>query len=402
MMTQYSKADTDRSSRAPYVGVTAFFLLLVVVGIVFLIPKLRHRDTLEAEAKVAAGPPMVLATKLKDEQQGGHIELPATVQAFDQTPIYARTSGYVRARYVDIGDRVHRGQLLAEIDDPQTAQALMQAKATVLQQKAQLQQMQANSALSKVTNERWQGLVKEGVVSQQDADQRLAQANADTANVEAARANIAAGEANVRSLTEQASFARVVAPFDGVILSRGIDRGSLISSGSQNSVTEMFTIGQADKVRVFANVPQANAVGLTNGYAAKVTFRELPGKVYTGAVARTSQSIDTNTRTLLVEVDLKNDGRILPGMYATVIFDLPRGGPAPVLLPANALVIRMAGPQAVVVDSDNVAHFRSIVLGRDLGTATEVVSGVKAGDLVILSPGDTVTDGAKVQPQMQQ
>jgi RND family efflux transporter MFP subunit len=401
-MTQYTKAETDRSTRAPYVGVSAFFLLLVVIGIVFLIPKLRHRATLEAEAKVAAGPPMVMATKLKDGESGGHIELPATVQAFDQTPIYARTSGYVRARYVDIGDHVHRGQLLAEIDDPQTEQALMQAKATLLQQKAQLQQMQANAALSKVTNERWQGLVKEGVVSQQDADQRLAQSNADIANVEAAKANIAAGEANVRSLTEQASFAHVVAPFDGVILSRGIDRGSLISSGSQNSVTEMFTIGQADKVRIFTNVPQANAVGLTNGHAAHVTFRELPGKVYTGTIARTSQSIDPTTRTLLVEVDLKNDGRILPGMYSTVIFDLPSGGPAPVLLPANALVIRMAGPQAVVVDNDNVAHFRSIVLGRDLGTATEVVSGVNAGDVVILSPGDTVTDGAKVQPQMQQ
>ena len=324
------------------------------------------------------------------------------MQAFDQTPIYARTSGYVKARYVDIGDRVRRGQLLAEIDDPQTTQALMQAKATVLQQKAQLQQMQANAALSKVTNERWQGLVKEGVVSKQDADQRLGQADADIANVEAAKANIAAGEANVRSLSEQASFSRVVAPFDGVILSRGIDRGSLISSGSQNSVTEMFTVGQADRIRVFTNVPQANAVGLSNGRVAKVAFRELPGKVYSGTVARTSQSIDPTTRTLLVEVDLKNDGRILPGMYATVIFDLPRGGMAPVLLPANALVIRLEGPQAVVIDSDNVAHFRSIVLGRDLGIATEVVSGVKAGDVVVLSPGDAVTDGAKVQPQMQQ
>ncbi|WP_035348766.1 efflux RND transporter periplasmic adaptor subunit [Edaphobacter aggregans] len=401
-MTQYAKADTDRSSRAPYVGMTAFFLLLIAIGVMFLIPKLRHRDTLEAEARVAAGPPTALVTKLKDGASGGHIELPATVQAFDQTPIYARTSGYVTARYVDIGDRVRRGQLLAEIDDPQTAQALMQARATVLQQKAQLQQMLANAALSKVTNERWQGLVKEGVVSQQDADQRLAQADADTANVEAAKANIAAGEANVRSLTEQASFSHVVAPFDGVILSRGIDRGSLISSGSQTGVTEMFTIGQADRVRVFANVPQASAVGLTNGHVAQVTFRELPGKVYTGVVARTSQSIDPSTRTLLVEVDLKNDGRILPGMYATAIFDLPPGGAAPVLLPANALVIRLAGPQAVVVDGDNVAHFRSIVLGRDLGTATEIVSGVKAGDVVVLSPGDAVVDGAKVQPQMQQ
>jgi RND family efflux transporter MFP subunit len=378
-----------------------FFLLLIVVGVIFLLPKLRHKDELEAEAKVNAGPPMVLAEKIAEGDPSGHLEIPATVQAFAQTPVYARTSGYVKARYVDIGDRVHRGQQLAEIDDPQTAQSLRQAKATVLQLKAQLQQMEANAALSKVTNERWQGLVKQGVVSQQDADTRLAQANADVANVVAAKANIAAGEANVQSLTDQASFSRVIAPFDGVILSRGIDRGSLISSGSQNSVTEMFTIGQADKIRVFANVPQANAIGLMNGHVAKVTFRELPGKVYTGTVARTSQSIDTGTRTLLVEVDLKNDGRILPGMYATAIFDLPPSGRAPVLLPANGLVIRTKGPQAVVLDSNNVAHFRSIVLGRDLGTATEVVGGLNVGDIVVLSPGDAVIDGAKVEPQLQ-
>jgi RND family efflux transporter MFP subunit len=400
-MTQNNQAGTERSSRAPYVGALAFFFILILVGVMFLIPKLRHRDTLEAEARVAAGPPMVLVTRLKGSDGGGHVELPATVQAFDQTPIFARTSGYLKARYVDIGDRVHQGQLLAIIDDPQTDQALMQAKATLAQNKAQLAQAQANAVLSKVTNDRWQVLQKQGVVAQQDADTKLAQAGADAASVEAANANIAAGEANVRSLTEQQSFARVIAPFNGIILSRGVDVGSLISSGSQNSVTQMFTIGQADTVRVFTSVPQANAVGLVPGFVAKVTFRELPGKVYSGKVARTSQSIDTSTRTLLVEVDLKNDGKILPGMYATAIFDLPKSTSETVLLPANALVIRTSGPQAVVVDHDNAVHFRSIVLGRDLGTATEVVGGLKPGDVVVLSPGDSVTDGAKVQPEQQ-
>ena len=400
-MTQSFQAEPEHTSRKPFVGAAGFFLILILIGIMFLIPKLRHRGTLAAEAREAAGPPIVLATKLEDGENGGHMELPATVQAFDQTPIYARTSGYLKARYVDIGDRVQRGQLLAVIDDPQTEQALMQAKATVAQNKAQLAQAQANAVLSRVTNERWQSLQKEGVVAQQDADTKLAQAGADSATVEAAKANIAAGEANVRSLSEQASFARVVAPFNGIILSRSVDTGSLISSGSQNSVTQMFTIGQADTIRVFASVPQANSVGLVRGFGAKVAFRELPGKVYSGVVQRTSQSIDTATRTLLVEVDLKNDGRILPGMYATVIFDLPKGGPAAVLLPANALVIRTAGPQAVVVDGDNIAHFRSIVLGRDLGTATEVVGGLKAGDVVVLSPGDAVVDGGKVQPELR-
>ena len=401
-MTQIPHAAHQRSSRTPYIGAALFFLILIAIGVLALLPKLRHRDELRVEAQEAVGPPVVLATKLKSGEAGGHLEIAASVQAFDQTPVFARTSGYVKARYVDIGDHVRQGQLLAVIDDPQTAQALMQANATVAQLKAQLAQAQANAQLSTVTNERWQGLVKQGVVSKQDADQKYAQAGADVATVAAAQANIAAGEANVRNLAEQASFSRVTAPFSGVILSRSIDTGSLISSGSQSGVTQMFTIGQSGTVRVFASVPQSSAGGLFAGHVAKVTFREVPGQVYTGTVARTSQSLDPGTRTLLTEVDLKNDGRILPGMYATAIFDLPRGAVAPVLLPANALVIRTAGPQAVVLDSDNVAHFRPIVLGRDLGNATEVVSGLKAGDIVVLSPGDAVVDGAKVEPNMQQ
>lgn len=399
-MTQTTQ-NTQSSGRKPYIGAIAFFFILILIGVGFLLPKLRHRDVLRAEADAAAGPPVVLATKLKPNNAGGHLEISASVQAFDQTPIYARTSGYVKVRYVDIGDHVRKGQLLAVIDDPQTAQALMQAKANVAQLKAQLAQAQANAVLSTVTDQRWQSLVNSGVVSKQDADQKHAQSGADMAAVAAAQANIAAGEANVKGLTEQASFSRVTAPFSGVILSRAIDNGSLISSGSQTGVTQMFSIGQADKVRVFASVPQANSVGVNVGHAANVTFRELPGQVYTGTITRTSQSIDPGTRTLLVEVDLRNDGRILPGMYATVIFDLPHGSSTSVLLPVNALVIRTSGPQAVVLDNNNVAHFRTILLGRDFGTVTEVVNGVKPGDVVVLSPGDSVYDGAKVQPNMQ-
>ena len=163
----------------------------------------------------------------------------------------------------------------------------------------------------------------------------------------------------------------------------------------------LFSIGQSDKVRVFASVPQSSSVGLRPGQVAKVTVREMPGQIFTGIVARTSQSIDPGTRTLLVEVDLKNDGRILPGMYANVLLDTPRGAAAPVLLPANGLVIRTSGPQAVVIGEDNVARFRSITLGRDLGASTEVTAGLKAGDLVVMSPGDSVVDGGKVQPNIQ-
>jgi RND family efflux transporter MFP subunit len=401
-MTQTTHTNSERTGRGPYVGAAAFFLLLIVIGIIALLPKLRHREALQVEANDASGPPLVLATRLKAGESGGHLEMPANIQAFDQTPIFARTSGYVKARYVDIGDRVTKGQLLAIIDDPQTEQSLLQAKATLLQNRAQLAQAQANAELSKVTNQRWQSLQGEGVVAQQDADQKRAQAGADAAAVNAAQANIAAAEANVRNLTEQASFSRVVAPFNGIILSRSIDNGSLITVGSQTGVTQMFSIGESDTVRVFANVPQANAVGLHRGQTAKVAVRELPGQIFTGVITRTSDSIDPGTRTLLVEVDLKNDGRILPGMYATVMMDTQTTGPGPVLLPANALVVRTKGPQAVVIDSNDVVHFRSIVLGRDLGSFTEVLGGLKAGDLVVLSPGDTVVDGAKVQPSIQQ
>jgi RND family efflux transporter MFP subunit len=401
-MTQTRPANPERTNRSPYVGAVAFFLLLIAIGIVALLPKLRHREALQVEADDVSGAPLVLATRLKSGDSGGHLEMPATTQPFDQTPIFARTSGYVKERYVDIGDHVTKGQLLAVIDDPQTEQSLLQAKATLLQNRAQLAQAQANAELSKVTNQRWQSLQGQGVVAQQDADQKRAQAGADEAAVNAAQANIAAAEANVRNLTEQASFSRVVAPFSGIILSRSIDNGSLITVGSQTGVTQMFSIGESGTVRVFANVPQANAVGIHQGQVAKVEMRELPGQIFTGVVTRTSSSIDPGTRTLLVEVDLKNDGRILPGMYATVMMDTQSKGPGPVLLPANALVVRTKGPQAVVIDSNNVAHFRSIVLGRDLGGSTEVLSGLKAGDLVVLSPGDSVVDGAKVQPSIQQ
>ena len=390
-----------RPSRSPYIAAAAFFLLLIVIGLVALVPKLRHKDELKGEAVVAAGPPAVLATKVAGGDRNSRIELPASIQAFEQTTIFARTSGYIKARYVDIGDHVRKGQLLAEIEDPQTAQSLLQAKAALAQTKAQLLQAQANAELSTVTNQRWQALQKQGVVAQQDADQKRAQSSADQALIAADRANITAAEANVASLQQQVSFSRVTAPFAGIVLTRSIDRGSLISTGSQNSVQQMFTIAQSETVRVYANVPQSASVGLHEGQPAQVSIRELPGTSYPGTITRTSSSLDPSTRTLLVEVDLKNDGKILPGMYATVLYDLPPTATAPVMLPANALVIRSAGPQAVVLDANNVAHFRSIVLGRDIGSATEVLKGLKAGDIVVLSPGDEVVEGAKVKPQIQ-
>ena len=393
-------ADPAPPGRGPAITVAAAFLLLVLVGVAFLIPKLHHRDALVIEARDNMGPPEVDVTRVQLGSADSKLELPGTVQAFEQTPIYARTSGYISKRYVDIGDHVRTGQLLATIEDPQTEQSLRQAQASVLQLKAQLLQARANAHLTTLNNQRYEQLYQEGVVSRESADQQAAQSGANDATVQAAQANIAAGEANVRSLQEQAGFSRVVAPFNGTILSRGIDTGSLISAGSASSVTQLFTLGQSGTVRVFTNVPQASAPAVMTAKTAQVQFRELPGQTFTGIIARTSSSLDPSSRTLLAEIDLPNsDGRILPGMFATVLFDTRRISP-PLLIPANALFVRTAGPQAFVVDANHVAHLRNLTLGRDFGASTEVINGLRPGDLVILSPGDNVTDGAKVEPQM--
>lgn len=398
-MTGHSATTQQPAGKGPFIAAAGGFLLLAVVGVAFLIPKLHHQSDLEDRARDVSGPPPVAVVAVGLGQPSTKLELPGTVQAFAQTPIYARTSGYISKRYVDIGDHVKAGQLLATIEDPQTEQALRQARAALLQLKAQLLQAQANAKLSTLNNTRGQQLHSEGVISQEALDNYTAQSGANDATVAAAQANIAAGEANVRSLEEQASFSRVVAPFTGVILSRSIDNGSLITSGSANSVTQLFTIAQSGMVRVFANVPQSNAPDALSASTAKVTFRELPGQVYSGAITRSSTSIDPASRTLLTEIDLPNpDGKILPGMFATVTFAVKNSRP-PVLLPGTALVVRTAGPQAYTVDSNNVAHLHSVVLGRDYGTSVEILDGLQKGDHVILSPSDAVQEGTKVAPE---
>lgn len=390
------------AGRGAFLAALAAFLLLALLGLAFLLPKLRHRDSLVDQARAESGPPPVVVARIATGQRSSKLELPGTVQAFQQTPIFARTAGYVSKRFVDIGDHVRAGQLLAIIEDPQTQQSLNQAKAALLQLKAQLLQAQANAHLSTLNDSRNRQLQQEGVVSQATADTFAAQAGVNDATVNAARANITAGEANVRSLQEQASFSRVTAPFAGVILARSIDTGSLISAGSATTVTQLFTIGQAGVVRVFTNVPQSSAPAVLGATTAQVQFRELPGRVFSGKVTRSSQAIDPTSRTLLAEVDLPNsDGKILPGMFATVTFAVNNATP-PVLIPANALFVRTAGPQVFVVDANHVAHLRNLVLGRDFGSTTEVISGLQQGDTVVLSPSDAVTDGTKVDPQMQQ
>jgi RND family efflux transporter MFP subunit len=338
------------------------------------------------------------------------LSLPGNIQAITEAAVLARAEGYLVKRYVDIGDVVHEGQLLAELDTPdldqqvvQAQAALQQTNAALAQAKAALEQSKANAQLADVTAKRNTILVSRGVLSKQEGDQSdstlLAQAanvRASEANVNAALQNVGANEANLRRLLDLQSFKKVRAPFAGVITVRAIDTGSLISSGS----TLLFRIAQNNVLRIFVNVPQADFSSLRVGMPAQISVSELPGRTFAGRVSRLSGALDTNTRTLLTEIEVPNSqGTLLPGMYAQVHFSITRTQPA-VLVPGDAIVPRASGSTVAVVGSDNTVHFRPVHLGRDFGTNVEILGGVEAGEKVVVNPTDDVREGAKVKTTM--
>jgi RND family efflux transporter MFP subunit len=335
-----------------------------------------------AQRTVAMATPTVATIKPQHGPADQELVLPGTVQAFYEAPIYARTSGYLRMWYSDIGARVARGQVLAEIDTPEVDQQLRQAQ-------ADLATAQANYELAKSTNQRWQGLLATESVSKQDADQK--------ASDEAAKqAALASAEANVARLRDLESFKRVVAPFDGVVTARNTDIGALINAG-QNSGAALFRMADTRKLRIYAQVPQPYAAAAVPGVPAQLTFTERPGKSYPTQVVRTAQALDPASRTLQVELQVDNaKSELFPGSYAEVHFKLP-GNAESLRLPINALLFRSAGLQVAVVGADHVLHLKSISSGRDFGKAIEVLSGIEADDQVVLNPPDSIADGARVR-----
>ncbi len=307
------------------------------------------------------------------------IVLPGNVQAFLETPIYARTNGYLRKWYVDIGGRVKEGQLLAEIDTPEIDQELRQAQAAELQ-------AQANLDLAKTTADRWQLLLKSDGVSQQEVDQNVSAYHAREADVLAAKAN-------VQRLKDLQSFQRVVAPFDGIVTARTVDVGALIANG--NSV-QLFRMAQTNILRIYVSVPQSYSRAMVPGVQATLNIPEFPHAEFPGKVIRTSGAIDPTSRTLLTEVQIPNPtGQILPGAYATVHFKVTLVEP-PLSIPPNALLFRSQGPQVAVVTPQGKIHLQNVTMGRDLGTSLEVLDGVKAGDNVVVNPPDSIAEGAEV------
>jgi RND family efflux transporter MFP subunit len=325
------------------------------------------------------------------------VTLPATTTAFEAANIFARTNGYIEKRYVDIGDRVKAGALLADITAPELDHQIAQAKATLAQTQATLQQTQASRDLAQVTNARDSKLVTQGWLTLQQGDNDRLTLQAQQAAVGVAQSNIAVQEAQIRILEQEKAYQRVVAPFDGVITQRSIDNGSLVTSGS----TFMFTLMHPDVIRTQVFVPQDEAFGLGPGVDAVIRVPEIPDRTFPGKVTRIATALQPGSRTLLTEIDVPNpDGALNPGIYCTVELSVPRKTPS-MIIPADAVVFDQNGLHVAVVEN-GTARLQKITIARDFGNEVEVHDGVKPGDRVILNPTINLADGSKVTARKAQ
>jgi RND family efflux transporter MFP subunit len=367
------------------VGLAVFVLCLGAV-IAFGI---RARVQAESELKAATdqtATPIVEVTHPKEGAPAEEIVLPGTTQAFTDTPIYARTNGYLKHWYFDIGARVKKGQLLAEIETPELDQQLQQAQ-------ADLETAKANLQLASTTAERWQFLVKSGSVSKQETDQAVD-------SLAAMKATVTSSAANVGRLEQLQSFEKIYAPFDGVITARNTDIGDLIDAGANTQPQQLFHIAAIRELRVYVPVPEVYAPAARTGAPALLTLDEYPGEAFHGKLVRTSDSIDTASRTLLVEVDVDNSGgKLLPGAYVFVHLKVPMQIRS-VTIPSNALLFRREGLQVGLV-RDGKAELVPVKIGRDYGSTVEIVSGLSPFDSVILDPADSLISGTKVSVNSQ-
>jgi RND family efflux transporter MFP subunit len=322
------------------------------------------------------------------------VTLPGTTAAFADANIYARATGYIAKRNVDIGDRVKQGELLAQLAVPELDDQISQNEATLAQLKSALEQAKANLTLAQVTWDRDRPLVKEGWTTQQQGTVDVQTLKAQGAAVDVAQSNVASQENLLRVLRQNRDYAYVVAPFDGVITQRNVDIGSLVQ-GNTNSGTFMFEIMQKDVIRVWVYVPQDAAFGVAPGIDAIVRVPELPDREFPGKVTRIADALQSGTRTLLTEIDIPNpDGALPPGVYCSVELKIPRKTPS-LVVPAEALIFNRDGLQ-VAVFNNGKSEIRKVRVTRDLGTQVEVDTGVKPGDRVILNPPVNLVEGSKV------
>jgi len=366
----------------PHKALIIVFMVIVVLalsGALSMVSRFRDAQALAKETDVDSVATVVVVHPVA-EKPDEELVLPASLQAYEESPIYARTSGYLLRWYKDIGSRVGKGELLADIDTPEIDQELSQARATRQQIAAQLE-------LAKISSDRWQNLRKTDSVSQQETD---TQTNA----YQQAVANLAATDANVRRLEQLESFKHVYAPFAGVLIKRNVDPGALINAGSAG--VELFILARVHPLRVFVNVPQAYSPAIKDGMPAYITLQEITAQKFRGTVTRTAEAIDPATRTLLAEVDVPNkDGRLLPGSFGEVHF-APKINAEKVTVPVNAMLFRQEGPRLAIVGADNKVQLRPITIGRDYGATLEVLGGVSLQDRIIINPADSLEEGQKV------
>ncbi|HEV2472017.1 MAG TPA: efflux RND transporter periplasmic adaptor subunit, partial [Chthonomonadales bacterium] len=340
-----------------------------------------HHDSVLAKATQATAAPAVITLPPKPGTPVDSFTLPGNVTAYTDSPIYARTSGYLTKWYFDIGSHVKKGALLAEIATPELDQQLAQAE-------ADLGTAEANAKNAKAQAQRYQGLVDSNAVSQQDTETFTNQASATASAVKSA-------QANVSRLKELQSFEKIYAPFDGVITARSIDTGQLIDTGAAK---ELFHMQALNTLRIYTNVPQLYTTNMRRGEKVDITFPEYPGKIFQGTLVRTADAIDPASRTLLVELDVDNrKGELLAGSLAQVHF---KASAVPTfVIPVSAIIFRRDGTQVGTVSGDNVAHLIPVTIGQDDGSTVQIISGLKDGDRVIQDPPDSLIEGEKVNPQ---
>jgi RND family efflux transporter MFP subunit len=338
--------------------------------------------------------PTVRVSEVRASDDTLSVTLPATTLGFETASIYARASGYITKRLVDIGSRVKAGDLLVQITAPELQDQISQAEATVSQTQATLAQTEANRELARVTSARSSALAPAGYASHQQADNDRFTYRAQQQAADAAQATIKAQQAQLRVLRQQQTYQQVVAPFDGVVTQRNIDVGSLVQADA-TSGTSLFTMVHSNVIRVQLFVPQDQAFGLTPGAAAVVRVPEIPNHDFPGTVARIADALQPGTRTLLTEIDVSNsDGMLRSGIYCTVELKIPRRTPS-LVVPGPALIFNQGGLQVAVVENGTV-HFTKIDVVRDFGTYVEAVSGVAGGDMVVLNPAVDLGDGSRV------
>ena len=358
------------------------FLIFAVLGVYAVVQRrTEHRVLAEQTERMTV--PFVSVIRATPVAGDSEMVLPGTLKAYVESPIYARTNGYLKKWYKDIGSHVKTGEILAEIDTPEVDQQLAQAR-------ADLATAQANVTLSGITATRYQDLLKTESVSRQDVDNAIG-------DLAAKRAMVQSSEANFKRLEDMESFKRVYAPFSGVITQRNVDPGTLINAGNGGSATkEMFDLSQIDTIRAFVAVPQSFSPSIRLGMKACLTLSEIAGRTFCGRVVRTANAIDPSTRTLLTEVDVPNpSGTLLPGAYAQVHFNVKLPGQR-LSLPINGLLFRPEGTMAAVVGTDNRLTLKKIAIGRDLGNAVEVLGGIDPADRVVINPPDSLEQGEQV------